>query len=260
MLAMAVPSVAAAEPQAAAAPPGAIAIGADRGIEWQRTARVLIARGNATAVRGDTKVRADVLTARYREQPDGSIEVWRIDAEGAVKLTSPQESATGELGTYDIDGGTMSLSGGKQLSVTTPSGKITAQNRIDYDIGKRKLVARGDAIVTEGDRTLQGDVVTIWFADDPQGGTRPQRIEADGAMRMITPNETVAGDRGTYDVESQLAVAIGSVQVVQGANRLSGCRGEMNFRTGVSRMLACPGERNGGRVQGVILPNTGKNK
>jgi lipopolysaccharide export system protein LptA len=238
--------------------PGAIAIGAEKGIEWQRSARIVIARGNATARRGDTKVRADVLTAHYRERPDGSIEVWRADAEGDVRLTSPQQSAFGEKASYDVDSGKMALSGGKQLRVTTPSSQITAQERIDYDIAKKTLVARGNAVAVEGNRTLYGDVITIHFAEDAQGRVSAQRIEADGRMRMVTPDETVTADRGSYDIEGQLASATGSVQIIKGANRLNGCQGEMNLRTGVSRLLACPGERDGARVQGVILPNTVK--
>ncbi|HYN38251.1 MAG TPA: LptA/OstA family protein [Rhodospirillales bacterium] len=245
-------SVAAARPTAEA---DAIIIEAEQGIEWQRNARIVIARGDATAVRGDVRVRANTLTARYRERPDGSVEVWRIDADGAVRLTSPQQTASGEKGSYDVDGGRMSLSGGKQVVVATPTSRISADQRIDYDIAGRTLVARGNAAVVEGDRTLNGDIITIRFADGADGGTQPQRIEADGNMRMVTPGETITADRGTYDIAGQLATASGAVQIVQGANRLNGCRGEMNMRTGVSRLVSCPGERDGGRVQGVILPN-----
>ncbi len=66
--------------------PGAILIDAAKGIEWVRTARLVIARGDARAKRDDQEVRAEVLTAHYRERSDGSIDVWRIDADGKVAL------------------------------------------------------------------------------------------------------------------------------------------------------------------------------
>ncbi len=235
-------------------PAGAITIDAEQGIEWQRTARIVTAKGNATAVRADTTVRADTLTARYRQRPDGSIEVWRIDGDGAVRVTSPRQNAFGDKGSYDVAGSKMSISG-RQVGVTTPTSRITAEERIDYDVDGRTLVARGNAVVVDGDRTLSGDVVTIRFAEDATGATRPQQIDAEGRMKLVTPSETVTADSGTYDVARQLATAEGSVQVVQGSNRLNGCRGEMNLQTGVSRMFACVGE-SGGRVHGVILPNT----
>lgn len=239
---------------AQATPPGAITIDAEQGIEWQRSARTVTAKGNATAVRGDTTVRADVLIARYREGADGSIEVWQIDGSGALRVTSPRQTALGEKGTYDVAGRKMSISGGKQVSLTTPTSKITADQSIDYDIAGRTLVARGNAVVVDADRTLSGDVITIRFAEGADGQLQPQRIDANGRMRMVTPSETVTADSGTYDVAAQMATASGSVLVVQGASRLNGCRGEMDLRTGVSRMFACPGE-DGGRVQGVIMPN-----
>lgn len=237
-------------------PPGAITIDAAEGIEWQRNARLVIARGNASARRGDTEVRADVLTARYREKPDGSIEVSRIDADGNVRVTSPQQRASGERGSYDISGGKLSLSGGQKVSVTTSSSEITARERIDYDLPGKTLVARGDAVVVEGDRRLSGDVITIRFTEDAKGRLQPQRIEADGNMRMVTPDETITADHGTYDTKDELATASGSVQILQGSNRLSGCQVTMNLRTSVSRLTACPGESGASRVQGVILPNT----
>ena len=246
----------AAHAQSPAQPSGAITIDAADGIEWQRNARLVIARGNASARRGDTEVHADVLTARYREKPDGSIDVSRVDADGNVRLTSPQQRASGERGSYDIDGGKLSLSGGQKVSVTTASSEITARERIDYDLAGKTLVARGDALVVEGDRRLSGDVITIRFIEDAKGRLQPQRIEADGNMRMVTPGETIIADHGTYDTKDELATASGSVQILQGSNRLSGCQVTMNLRTSVSRLTACPGESGTSRVQGVILPNT----
>jgi lipopolysaccharide export system protein LptA len=254
-LLMAVPALTSAQPSPAD-PPGAIAIEAAQGIEWRRDARTVIARGNAAAKRGDTEVRADVLTARYRERPDGSVEVSRIEAEGDVRLTSPQQGASGAKGFYDVDAGKMSLSGGQQVSVTTPSSQITAHDRIDYDLATKTLVARGDATAAEGDRRVYGDVITIRFAEDAQGRARAQVIEADGGMRMVTPGETITAEHGTYDIKNEMATASGSVQIVQGANRLNGCQATMNLRTGVSRLSACPNESGRSRVEGVILPNT----
>src|SRR3546814_16738160 len=51
-----------------------VTVEADNGIEWIRDAKTYIARGNARAIRGDTPVTADMLTARYREKPDGTTE------------------------------------------------------------------------------------------------------------------------------------------------------------------------------------------
>ena len=47
-----------------------VAIEADKGVEWRQNEQVYIARGNATAKRGDTSIRADALYAHYRKTAD----------------------------------------------------------------------------------------------------------------------------------------------------------------------------------------------
>jgi len=239
---------------AAPTPPGAIAIEADQGIEWQRGTRLVIARGNAKAVRDDTEVRAQVLTAHYRDAPDGSAQVWKVDAEGAVRLTSPGQTAFGERGTYNVDTGALVLTGG-QVGVTTADSKITAQKQLSYDAKTKTLVATGNAVAVDGERTVYGDVITVHLREDAAGKTAPTRMEADGHVRVVTAQDDIRADRGTFDVERDVATVDGSVRIVRGANQLEGCRGEMNMRTGVSKLSACPGGQAGGsRVQGLIIP------
>jgi len=243
-----------------APPPGAIAIEADQGIEWQRPSRLVIARGNAQAVRGDMQLNGQVLTAHYRERPDGSTEVWKIDAEGDVRLKTPGETAFGERGSFDFDKNLMTLTGDTEVGVTTATSRITARKEITYDTRTRTMVARGDAVAVEEDRTLHGDVITVYLRDKPvEGQSRMRRLEAERNVRLLTGGDDIRADRGTYDVESGQATMTGSVKVLRGPNVLTGCRGEANLKTGVSTLFACTDERRGStRVQGVILPDAGK--
>ena len=234
--------------------PGTIVIDAAQGIEWLRKRRVVIARGDARAVQEEREVRADVLSARYRELSDGSVEVWRIDAEGHVRFTSPSESAFGEYATYDIDRQMVTISGGEQVGVTTAASRITAQ-QIDYDMKARALTARGQAVAEEEDRTLSGDVITVHLRERTDSQSPLQRLEAEGDVHLITPDEDIRADRGTYDLDSGIATLDGSVKIVKGNNELNGCRGEINLKTGVSKLIACRGEADG-RVRGIFLPES----
>jgi lipopolysaccharide export system protein LptA len=235
--------------------PGTIVIDAAQGIEWLRKTRVVIARGDARAVRDDQEVRADVLTAEYRERPDGSLEVWRIDADGNVRFTSPSESAFGEKATYNIDKQFLTISGGERVGVTTPSSRITAEEQIDYDRKARTLIARGNAVAVEGDRTLFGDIITVHLREQTDGQSPLQRLEAERNVRLVTADEDFRADRGTYDLDSGVATLDGSVKIVKGNNELYGCHGETNLKTGVSKLIACQGEADG-RVRGIILPES----
>ncbi len=253
-----------AEPPASAKapPPGAIAIDATQGIEWQRQAKQVIARGNAQAVRGTTQLNAKVLTAHYREKPDGSTEVWQIDADGDVQLKTPGETAAGQHGVFNLDKNLLTLSGGPEITVTTATSRITAHKDITYDTQSRVLVARGDAVASEQNRTLYGDVITIHLRDKPvEGQSKMQRLEADGNVRMVTGEDDIRGDHGTYDTDSSLATMTGSVKITRGPNVITGCRGESNLKTGVSNLYPCAESRgSSGRVQGVILPDAAKNQ
>jgi len=78
-------------------------IEADQGVEWRQNEQVYIARGNATAKRGDTTIRADALHAHYRKTQDNRQEIYKITAEGAVKITTPKETITSDTAEYVVD-------------------------------------------------------------------------------------------------------------------------------------------------------------
>jgi lipopolysaccharide export system protein LptA len=83
--ALLVPSVAAyADPLGLAqSGSGGLEVESDNGIEWRRNEQVLIARGNAVAKRGNSRVDADELRALYRDR-DGQSEIRR-----SMTLTMP---------------------------------------------------------------------------------------------------------------------------------------------------------------------------
>jgi lipopolysaccharide export system protein LptA len=159
-------------------------------------------------VRDDQEVRADVLTAAYRERPNGSVEVWRIDADGNVRFTSPSDSAFGEKATYNIDEQFLTISGGDRVGVTTQSSRITAEEQIDYDRRARMLIARGNVVAVEGNRTLYRDIITVHLRERTDGQSSLQRLEADN-VRLVAADEDFRADRGTYDVDSDVATLDG---------------------------------------------------
>ncbi|MFN7001449.1 MAG: LptA/OstA family protein, partial [Elioraea tepidiphila] len=79
---------------------------------------------------------------------------------------------------------------------------------------------------------------------------RLDRAEAFGNVRITTANEVVRGERGVYTPGDGLARVSGNVRITRGQNQLNGAYGEVNMKTGVSRLLPAPG----GRVTGMIVP------
>jgi lipopolysaccharide export system protein LptA len=266
---------------------GPIEILADGAIEWRRNDQVVIASGNARAIRGATTVFADRLIARYRSRGGeaapapasgsatqqafgGGGEIWRLEAEGNVRIVTGTDRAIGDRAVYDLDRRVMVMTG-RGLSLTNGQDTVTARDALEYWVDRRMAVARGEATVTSPERSLTADTLVAYFRDTPAeaprtpatpapasapspalapGSGRLDRVEAFGDVRIRTATEFVRGDRGLYTPDTGIARVAGNVGITRGQNQLSGAVAEVNLNTGVSRLIATPG----GRVAGLIVP------
>jgi len=236
-------------------------IDAENALEWRRNEQKYVARGNAQARRGEVTLQADTLTAFYREV-DGSTEIYRIVANGKVRLTSPTEQAKGDEGVYDVDNAVI-VQTGKALEITSATDRITARDSLEYWETKKIAVARGDARATRADRKVRGEILQAHFVEDQKGDLAVQRMEAFGNVCLESPNNIARGAKGDYDVPRGIAITEDDVRIAQGQNVLRGAKAEVNLKTGVSRMLArgtgVQQQRSGsGRVTGLIIPRGGE--
>ena len=267
---------------------GPIEVTARDGIEWRQNDQLVIARGAARAVRGGVTIDAELLLARYRprggapaqsrppgEGPGGASEIWRLEAEGSVVITTATDRAEGDRAIYDMDQAVMVLTGDK-LRLVSPDNVLTAQDSVEYWPQRRMAVARGDAVVvTTDEKRVRADVLVAYFREAPTeagaaprpGTTRPatetapgsggnlDRVEAYGRVEIRTPTEVVRGDTGVHTPPNGLARLRGNVTIVRGDNTLAGCEAIVNMQTGISRLVACPG----GPVRGLIVPGQDQN-
>ena len=146
---------------------GPIQITAQDGIEWRQGEQIVIAKGDARAIRGNVTVTADRLLAWYRKkgetgptQPvatgltgatntEGN-EVYRMRAEGNVHIFTPTDQAWGDQATYDLDQAVLVMTG-HALKLTTPNDTLTARDTLEYWSQQHMAVARGDAVVVTND-------------------------------------------------------------------------------------------------------------
>ena len=227
-----------------------IEIFADNGIEWQQDNLVFLAKGNAKAVRGEVTVLADQLTAFYTERPDGATEIYRLDADGNVKIQSPNQVASGEKAVYDVTREILVLSGGTP-NMVTPDTKITATQQLEYWEQRQMAVARGKAEAIKDKRRVRADVLAAFFRKTKAGESKVYRVDAYDNVSVLTERDRAYGDRGVYDVETGIVTLSGSVRIERGKNELKGCKAEVNLNTGISRLFSCPG----GRTKGTLMPN-----
>ncbi|WP_198377622.1 LptA/OstA family protein, partial [Neoroseomonas rubea] len=238
----------------------------------------------ARAVRGGVTVDADRLLARYRprggatdaaqrppaESPGGGGEIWRLEAEGNVTVTSATDRAEGDRAVYDIDQAVMVMTG-QALRLVTPDNTMTARDSVEYWSARRMAVARGNAVVVTNDgRRVRADTLVAYFAESAAPGAQPQpaaapgateqrtnsieRVEAYGNVEIRTAEEVVRGDRGVYSPVTGLARLLGTVRITRGDNTLTGQEAIVNMQTGVARLVSAPGAR----VQGLVVPQQGQ--
>lgn len=235
-----------------------IEIEADQTLEWLRDQKVYIARGNAVATQGTLTLKGDILTAHYEEAAAGSTEIKRITIEGNVHVTGEAQQAFGDSGSYDIETGEVVLEG-KNLKITTPTEKITAERRLEYNTNEKVMKAHGGAKVTRGQDHLNADTLVANFSEDAQGKLTLHKINATGHVVLRNLKETVKSDHAIYNVSTGKAVLNGSVRILQGSSWLEGAKAEVDLKTGVSQLFA--GQDNNssvgtGRVRGIFYPKT----
>lgn len=283
---------------------GPVTVTARGGFEWQENNQEVIATGDARAVRGDVTVLADKLIAFYRKkgtgpgeagattpppatqtagaagEPDsGGNEVYRLEADGHVRILTPTDEADGDHAVYDIDQAVLVMTG-KHMKLTTPQQVMTARDSMEYWSQKHMGVGRGDAVVVTNDgRRISADVLvgftdpnqtpgqpsgaqTVAAKPDAAPGAKPadpvlasgklKRVEAYGNVEVRTQVDTVRGDRGVYVPDTGIARVVGHVRVTRGENQLNGPAADVNMKTGIAHIISDPGQR----VQGLLMPNS----
>lgn len=105
---------------------------------------------------------------------------------------------------------------------------------------------RGRAEVTQGGNRLRADAIRGFTAN-----RELNRIEANGGVYFVTPDQSMKGDRAVYTLNDGNVVVTGDVILTQGKSVLTGNRLVYNVRTETARI---EGGGANGRVQGVFYP------
>ncbi|PJB71856.1 MAG: ostA-like family protein [Alphaproteobacteria bacterium CG_4_9_14_3_um_filter_47_13] len=231
-------------------------ITADQTLEWHRNNQKFIARGNVIVKQGKVTIAADILTADYREA-GSSFEIYRLSADGHVKITAQGNIATGQKAVYEVDRG-LAVMTGNNLSLTSPDQSVTARDSFEYWVAEGRLRALGNARVVRGEDRLDADSVSAVFAESAAGTRQLQSLDAEGHVRIATPDETLTGNKGHYSAAVNIATLTGDVRIMRDPNILEGEQAEVNLGTNISIMRGNTGltGHSNGRVRGVFYPDS----
>lgn len=243
---------------------GAVTIDAEGGIEWRQQEQLFIASGPAKATRGDLVIDADEMRAFYRDGQAGKSEVYRLDAIGNVRITTPGRVATGGHAVYDVDKAVIVLKDGQPVTLTSGADVITTDGQLEFWDDRQLAVARAastaGARAVRADRRIRADVLTAHFVRDAAGNNTLQRLEAFDNVRIDTAQDQVFSERAAYNVPTGLARLTGSVKIKRGDNEINGCSADIDLNTGVSRMNSCDGApvSGSGTAPGAATGDAGK--
>jgi lipopolysaccharide export system protein LptA len=111
-------------------------------LEVRQSENLAIFRGDVDAIQGDMLLRADTLVVHYRDNEEAPDQpgISQIDAEGNVFVSSPNETAQGARGIYDVDNKKIWLTG---QVVLTQGDNIIQGEQLELDLvtGKSKVLS-----------------------------------------------------------------------------------------------------------------------
>ena len=102
-------------------------------------------------------------------------------------------------------------------------------DRLQVDNTTGETVFSGNAVLGQGDMRLAARTIKVVYA--PGDNARIRRLEASGAVTLVTAKEAAEAANAVYDIDAGTVRMSGAVILTQGPNVLSGDRLTVNLRT-----------------------------
>lgn len=125
-------------------------------------------------------------------------------------------------------------------------------------------VFTGNVTVTQGPTLLKSGRMTVHYAKDggsaTTGSAEIERLEVDDKVYVKSDNQVATGDKGVFDMKTEVLVLTGSKVVLsEGENVLMGCKLTVQMKSGQAQVDGCSkGTSGSGRVTISITPGSAK--
>lgn len=173
-------------------------------------------------------------------------------AVGLVLGTTPSSAQSNA--TSQVSG--LKLSGDKPIQIESDKLEVRQADSV--------AVFTGNVSVVQGPTVLKAGKMTVYYVRDAganangaeaasaamTGSANIDHLEVDNKVYIKSDDQVATGDRGSFDMKSEVLVLSGSKVVLsQGDNVLVGCKLTVQMKTGLAQVDAC-----GGRVMMSITP------
>lgn len=158
-----------------------------------------------------------------------------------------------------------------QISPTTNGPIDITSDSGDFSNSTCESTWRGSAEALQGQSRLRADVIRAYLKPKAGGAKAPpstgspdtqiscgqtDRIEADGNVFYVTPDEVARGDHAVYTADDDLIIMTGDVIVLQGKNVVRGDKLTIHVKARQALMDSdAHGRGTPGRVRGVFYPS-----
>ncbi|KRA65770.1 organic solvent tolerance protein OstA [Caulobacter sp. Root655] len=178
--------------------------------------------------------------------------------------------------------GGQALLGGRALAQTTPGSANNSSAPVDISADEQEVITsqcktifRGAVEVLQDKARMRANVMTVYNRRKTPGKTSSNspgapggnndcgdvdRVEADGNVFYVTPEQTVRGDHAVYDYGTDTVVVTGDVVAVQGQDVARGDRMTIKTKTNDVKMESNATGRGKPRVRAVLYPDQNKDK
>lgn len=187
-----------------------------------------------------------------------SINWKRLAAAACGLLIVGTGAALAQSGTSSPTG--LKLSGDKPIQIES--------DKLEVHQDQNVAIFTGNVSVVQGPTLLKSGTMKVFYvkSDKPgegQGGGAASamtgasdidHIEVDGKVYIKSDDQIATGDKGTFDMKTEVLVLSGDkVVLTQGPNVLVGCKLTVQMKTGLAQVDGC-----GGRVQMSLTPDSQK--
>lgn len=175
---------------------------------------------------------------------------WKVGAAGLALFAAFTAAATAQ--DNRLTG--LKLSGNEPIQIESDKLEVREQQNV--------AVFTGNVNVSQGKTQLKAGKMTVYYANNggsaTTGSANIDRLEVDDKVYVKSENQVATGDRGVFDMKTEVLVLSGKEVVLsEGPNVLVGCKLTVQMKTGLAQVDGCAkGAGGSGRVMMSITPGS----
>jgi lipopolysaccharide export system protein LptA len=175
--------------------------------------------------------------------------LWLGAAAGLVLATLAAGGAFAQSTQTQMPG--LQLSGNQPIQIES--------NKLEVRQNENLAIFSGDVTVVQGKTLLKAGKMTVFYAKGSgsatTGSANIDRLEVDDKVYVKSETQEATGDRGTFDMKSEVLVLTGKkVVLTDGPNVLVGCKLTVHMKSGEANFDGC--EKGSGGTGRVIMSLT----